>query len=150
LSAWAAIVGLTARAEQPPAQKAASLSDADRKQLLAERDRFDQESAALQARGKYAEAIGAAEKMLAIERRVFGDVSDDVAESLGRIGRCHVVREDFAAARKALGERLSIRSKQYGNHDRRVIDARRELRDVDVRAGLTAKERRARLSRPIE
>jgi tetratricopeptide (TPR) repeat protein len=141
LSAWAAIVGLASPAEQPAAQKVASLSIADRKQLLAERDRFDKESADLEAQGKYTQAIAAAEKMLAIEWRVFGDVADDVAESLARIGRCHLAREDFAAARKALTEGLSIRSKQYGNHDWRVSDARRELQDVDVRAGLTAKER---------
>jgi hypothetical protein len=98
LRTWAALVGLAAPVDQPPAQKAAPLSDADRKQLMAERDRFDTESADLQAQGKYAEAIAAAEKMLAIERRVFGDMADDVAGSLQRIGRCHAARADFAAA----------------------------------------------------
>jgi tetratricopeptide (TPR) repeat protein len=133
--------GALASGDAPPTSQAVPLSDADRQKLLAARDRFDKESAQLQSQGKYSEAIATAEQMLAIERRVFGDVSDDVAESLGRIGRCHVAREDFAAARKALGEWLSIRSKLYGDHDWRVSDARRELRDIDVRAGLTLKER---------
>jgi len=49
-----------AAADPLAVQKTAPLSDADRKTLLSERDRFDRESAALQAKGQYAEAMAAA------------------------------------------------------------------------------------------
>ncbi len=63
--------------------KPTPLSDAERKPLLADRDRFDKESATLETQGNYANAVAAAEKMLGIERRVFGDVADDVAGFFG-------------------------------------------------------------------
>ena len=121
-----------AAADPLAVQKTAPLSDADRKTLLSERDRFDRESAALQAKGQYAEAMAAAEKMLAIERRVLGDMSADVAGSLDRIALCHVAREEFAAACKAFQEEVTILAKLHGEKDWHLANAR------------TAPERRGR------
>ncbi len=74
------LVSTAALAADPlPAGKAGASADVERIRLLAERDRYNKESSDLQNQGKYAEAIVAAEKMLLIERRVFGDVADDVA-----------------------------------------------------------------------
>jgi tetratricopeptide (TPR) repeat protein len=80
--------------------------------------------------------------MLAIERRVFGDVAEDVAGSLERIGRCHLERDEFALARKAFEEHLSIKFKLYGERDWRVANARQQLRAVDARARLSPEQRR--------
>jgi CHAT domain-containing protein/tetratricopeptide (TPR) repeat protein len=131
-----------APADPPPASKVARLSEADRKKLLAERDRYDKQSTDLEAQRKYAEAIAAAEKMLAIERRVFGDVAEDVAGSLERIGRWHLERDEFALARKAFEERLSIKLKLYGERDWRVTNARQDLLTVDAQARLSPEQRR--------
>ena len=45
-----------------------------------------------------------------------GEVHDEVAASLKFLGRYHVARDEFAAARKALAEELSIRTKLHGDH----------------------------------
>lgn len=129
-------------AEQRPASKAASLSGTDRKKLMAERDRLSKESNLLEAQGKYAEAIGAAEKLLAIQRQISGDMTDDVAGSLDVIGRCHLARDELAAARKAFTEALSIRLKLHGEDDWRSIDSRLQIRGVDLRGHLTSEQRR--------
>jgi tetratricopeptide (TPR) repeat protein len=141
LSAWVSSDDARVAADPPSANKPA-LSDADRKKLLAERDRFDKESTDLQTQGRYAEAIAAAQKMLAIERRVFGDVADDVAGSLERIAQCSLGRDDFTSARKALAEQQSILSKLYGPGDWRVAKARFAVLDVETRSRSTPQQRR--------
>jgi tetratricopeptide (TPR) repeat protein/CHAT domain-containing protein len=131
-----------AAADPLAVQKTAPLSDADRKTLLSERDRFDRESAALQAKGQYAEAMAAAEKMLAIERRVLGDMSADVAGSLDRIALCHVAREEFAAACKAFQEEVTILAKLHGEKDWHLANARTALKDAEILARSTPEVRR--------
>jgi tetratricopeptide (TPR) repeat protein len=131
-----------AAADPPLPSKAVPLSEVERKKLLAERDRYDKDSTELEAQGKCAEAIAAAEKMLAIERRVFGDVAEDVAGSLARIGRCNLNRDEFALARKAFEENLSINSELYGERDWRAANARLELLTVDAWARLSPEQRR--------
>jgi hypothetical protein len=55
LTLWGELPTATVAAADPPsASKPAPLLDAERTQLLAERDRFDRQSAQLQAHGKYA------------------------------------------------------------------------------------------------
>src|SRR5262249_19134767 len=49
---------------------------------LQERDGYQEESVRLGLAGKLKEAIDSAEKMVAIEREVFGDVHEEVASSL--------------------------------------------------------------------
>src|SRR5579863_8560982 len=84
-------IPVSAGAAGPPAPKNdTSAADADRKKLLEERDRFDRDYKALFERSQFAEGLAAAEKMLAINRRVFGETTDEVAQSLDRIGRCQL------------------------------------------------------------
>ena len=52
------------------------------------------EATAVEQKGKWEEAVAAAERMLAVEREVFGDAHVDVAGSLERVG----------ALRRRLGE----------------------------------------------
>src|SRR5437588_603034 len=53
------------------------------------------------AAGKLAEAIAACAKKLAIERQVYGNVHDQVADTLGQLAELHEDTEDFATARTA-------------------------------------------------
>jgi tetratricopeptide (TPR) repeat protein/CHAT domain-containing protein len=117
------------------------LPDSERKKLLEERNRLTREAEEFRTKGKYAEAISATEKLLAIERRVFGDICDDVAGSLERIAQYELAREDFVSARKSRLEALSIRTKLHGNRDWRVTDARLAIEDVETRSRLTAAQR---------
>jgi YD repeat-containing protein len=68
----------------------------------------------LRAAGKLAEAIAAAEKMLAIERQLFGDRADAVVQSLEWLAQLPEQREDFTAAGKRLQEVRDIQTARYG------------------------------------
>src|SRR5262245_1284295 len=82
---------------------------AEAKQLrLKERDQLDAESQKQRAKGDFDKAIATAEKMLAIEREVFGPVHEDVAGSLEWIERLHLQKDNVTAALKILDERLGI------------------------------------------
>jgi CHAT domain-containing protein/Tfp pilus assembly protein PilF len=99
LSVLGALPAAATATDPPAAKEPAPLSMPMRKRLLDERDRLDRQSAAFQAQGKYAEAIAAAEKVLAIDRRVFGDVQNlDTAVRLNNLGLLYVSAADYAKA----------------------------------------------------
>jgi CHAT domain-containing protein/tetratricopeptide (TPR) repeat protein len=114
---------------------------AEQRERLKERGRLSAEVQTLQQKGRLAEAVESAQRLLALERAVFGDVHEDVARSLGLLARLHLQREDFPAARRALEEGLAIRTKLHGEKDWRVTDARLALADVDRLARLGREER---------
>ena len=86
-----------------PAHGQAAAADANAV-ALKERNRLWEETQKLRAAGKTAEAIAAAEAMLAIERKVLPENHAGLAGSLGWLATLQVEREDFAAA-KAAGAR---------------------------------------------
>jgi CHAT domain-containing protein/tetratricopeptide (TPR) repeat protein len=130
-------------ADQPaPAQKPAPLSAAERKKLTIERDALVQRAHEFDAQGKLREAITAAQSAMAIERRVFGDVSDDVALSIERIAQYHLTLDEFAEARRAVEQRLAILAKLYPKDDWRLTDARLVLEDIQLRELLTPVQRK--------
>jgi hypothetical protein len=103
---------------------------AAQQQRLKERDRYAAETAKLRGEGKLAEAVAAAEKMLAIEREVLGELHEDVVGSLVQLAELHAGREDFAAARAARQGVLAICMKLYGGKDWRAADAQWALEDL--------------------
>jgi CHAT domain-containing protein/tetratricopeptide (TPR) repeat protein len=123
-------------------KKSPALSTSDRKKLIAERDAAVDRSQDLRGQGKLAEAIAARQTALEIERRVFGDVSDETAESLDVIGSCQLERDDFAEARKTFEQTRDILARLHPKNHWRLIDARLELEDVQLREHLTPAARR--------
>src|SRR5262249_16484064 len=75
--------------------------------------------------GLRAGAVGAAEKVLAIERDLFGKAHPDLVDTLEMLAGVYAEREDFAAARKARQEVLAIQTQLHGVRDWRVTNARR-------------------------
>jgi CHAT domain-containing protein/tetratricopeptide (TPR) repeat protein len=126
---------------QPPEPKPGPLTK-EQQEKLKERDRYDNEARKLHKEGKLPEAIAAAEKMLAIERQVFGNVHADVVGSLQMLAELHVAREDFAAARKARQEVLAILTKLLSEGHWQVTDARLALADAERLARLAPADRR--------
>jgi tetratricopeptide (TPR) repeat protein len=124
------------RAAEPP-----SLSPSERQQRLRERDRLWAEAPKLQAAGKLAEAIAATEKVLAIEHGVFGAGHQETTGTLDYLAELHEGRGDFAAARQARQELLTIRRKLDGAEHWRVTDARLALEDLERRSRMTAAQR---------
>ena len=127
-----------------PAQGQAAAEDANAA-ALKEIKRLAEETQKLRAAGKTAEAIAAAEAMLALDRSHAGGDHPVVAESLGWLAELQVEREDFAAAKVARREALDILRKRLGESDWRVVDARWALEDAARLAGMD-RDRRARLA----
>ena len=128
-------------ADRPDEGQAAPLSPAERKKLTVERDAFLERSHEFQAQGKLREAIAAAQSAMVIERRVFGEVSDDVALSIERIAQYHMTLDEFAQARQAVEQRLAILARLHPQDDWRLTDARLVLEDIKTRERLTPAQR---------
>jgi CHAT domain-containing protein len=124
------------------AEPAQSSLSPEQQQKLKERDRLQAEANELQRQGKLAEAIAAARQGLAIERRVFGDVHEDVAGSLEWLAGMHEQREDFPTARQARREVIAILTRLHGERNWRVTNARLALADVNRLAAMDATQRR--------
>jgi CHAT domain-containing protein/tetratricopeptide (TPR) repeat protein len=125
-------------ADLPAAKnKTISLSPDERKKLTAERDALYDKSQRLQAQGKLKEAIAATQNAMAFERRVFGDLSDEVAISLERIAQFHRSLDEFAEARQAAEKARAILVKLHPEEDWRLTDARLVLEDIKLHERLT-------------
>ena len=124
-----------------PGEKPKPLT-AEQQARLKEGNHLAAEAKKLYQMGKLAEAVAAWQKKLAIDREVYGDVHEQVAQSVAELARIHELREDFPAARKARKEALAIRVKLHGEKDWRVTDARLDLEDGDRLSKLTAEGRR--------
>jgi CHAT domain-containing protein/tetratricopeptide (TPR) repeat protein len=131
----------TAAGAQPSESKPAPLTQ-EQQQKLKERDRLAKEAQQLWADGKLAEAIAAAEKMLAIERQVLGPVHPDVVGSLQFLAAMHEKRADYPAARKARQEVLAIQTKLLGADHWQVTDARLALQSVEGLARMAPADQR--------
>ena len=79
---------------QPPGEKPTPRHP----EKLKERDRLSQESSTFEKAGKFAEAIEAAEKMLAIERTLFEEDHEDILGSFITLGLLHERKLAFTAA----------------------------------------------------
>src|SRR5262245_43152050 len=126
------------RADEP---KAPPPLTPEQRGRLKERARLWAEGQKLRGEGKLAEAIAALGKVLAIEQEVFGNVHHEVAGSLQILAQWQEAREDFAAARQALQERLDIQTKLYGPDNWQVTDARLDLDDLKLRQQLQPEDR---------
>jgi CHAT domain-containing protein len=131
---------MTVQAE-PPAQAPAELTLAQREKLK-ERDRLQAQLQEAQRAGKLDDAIAAARKMLALEQEVFGAAHEEVAGTWELLAGLYEANGSYAEARQALQEVQKVRERLYGARDWRAVDVARALRDLAVRAGMSAAERR--------
>ena len=104
---------------------------------LRERDRLWEQARKLAGEGKVAEAIAAAESVLAIERRVLGEDHDDVASALDFLADRQAEREDFAAAGRSRRELVALLGRRFGAGHWQTADARRALADLKRVAEMT-------------
>jgi tetratricopeptide (TPR) repeat protein len=96
------------------AQDSAASKDQAREARLAEVGRLAQQAETLQQAGRLAEAVGILEAVLAIEREVFGQIHDDVADTLSWIASLEKSRNNLTTARDALDKALAIRKQLHG------------------------------------
>jgi hypothetical protein len=77
--------------------------------------------------GRTAEAAGAADKMLMVERRLFSKDDLDLAGALEFVARIHEFHADFEPTVAALREAIAIREKASGARDWQAVDDRYAL-----------------------
>jgi CHAT domain-containing protein/tetratricopeptide (TPR) repeat protein len=111
------------------------------KEKLKERDRYSKEAGDLEKAAKLREAIAVGDKMLAIDREVFGDAHRHVVASLTRLARWHEWLGDFAAAEQRRQEIVQLQTKLWGATAWQVADARLDLQHVQTLSKLDAKTR---------
>ena len=121
----------------------APLTPEQRKTRLKEQDRLDKESTKLRNAGKFDEAIAAAEKMLVIEREVYGNDYPDTASYVSWLAMLHLEKGDFADARKLCEEVLATQTRLFGKDSWQVTDARLALGDVAVWTKLKPEDRQS-------
>jgi CHAT domain-containing protein/tetratricopeptide (TPR) repeat protein len=95
--------------------------------LLDQQARLEEAFLQLVAQNKPAEALAQLEKLLAVERIVFGDVHDHVANGYDWQARLHTELENFEAARQAAEKGLAMRVQLHGDHHWRVANVRLDL-----------------------
>jgi CHAT domain-containing protein/tetratricopeptide (TPR) repeat protein len=145
------VLGLATQAAS--AQPATPANDPQKR--FEERDRLQAEAARLRQEGKLTEAVAATRKMLALERGVLGEASDDAVGSLELLAELHEERDDFAAARTARAEVLAVRVRRDGDRHWRTANARRAAADTELLARMGPEQRRQvaegrRLNRQVE
>jgi CHAT domain-containing protein/tetratricopeptide (TPR) repeat protein len=144
-SFWALVLALPlcqAAKEQGQASsgKESSLTR-ERKAKLQERDALIPQIRKLNDAGELDEAARLLEKMMALEKAIFGPVHDEVAGSLDQLGDIHVRRGDLAAARKARTDALAMYRTLHGDKHWMTTNARLDLEEVDLLARMTLQER---------
>jgi CHAT domain-containing protein len=141
--AVAVVVLISALAHLPKFATASSQEvSQETKAALKERDRLSDQAQKLRAAGKTAEAIAAAEKKLAIERKVLPADHEDIVNSLNWLAELRIDQGDWAAAKAARKEVLETLRRRYGAAHWKVTDARLALEEVKTLASLTAEQRR--------
>ena len=133
------LCGLTsALAEDSPPLPELTASQQER--LKESRALWMQGSDLLEA-GKIAEAIAVEEKVLAIEREIFGNEHDRVTGVLALLAELHEVQDDFESAKKVRTESLAALTRRFGQAHWRVTDTRIALEDMIRRSRMSRGDR---------
>jgi CHAT domain-containing protein len=133
--------GAVAQETPPPGRPPGEISANERARLLQEAAQHREQYHRLTKLGDFSGAVREAEALLAIDRKVHGDLSNYVVRSLGLLAIVHESREDWAAARRALQDVLAIRERQPHHREWVIGDARRALADLELRRALTLQQR---------
>lgn len=118
-------------AKAPVELAAPSRFSADQQRKIALRDRLEDGLRPLRAEGKLDQALESASRMVALDRDVFGRDHPLVAQTLTVLGDVCVQRGDFAGARQALAEAVSIERRHHEKALWRVKVLERLLARVD-------------------
>ena len=136
---------VTALADGPRAAGPPAKPGAEQAEKLKERDRLQTQAQQLFQAGKVAEAVALGQKVLALERRLFGDVHPAVAQSLVKLAAYHEAR-GLLGRHRVRKEVVAIREKLDGAGHCGVVDARWQQTTTELLAGM-GPEQRARWSR---
>jgi hypothetical protein len=103
---------------------------------LRERDGWKTQLAQLRGAGKFAEALTLAEKMLLVDREIFGPDHPLVGQTLAATVELYARRHDFPGAKRAADDVRRIQAAWYGDKHWRAGDARLSLERLEKLAAL--------------
>lgn len=115
--------------------------DPQRQALLKQRDDLANKANDLNKQGKSAESLAAFDRVVELERKLFGPTSAEVADRLAEIASIRNTIEDFVNARKAGEEVLAIRTQLFGPDHWQMTDARLALAHTELQAKLSKEQR---------
>jgi CHAT domain-containing protein/tetratricopeptide (TPR) repeat protein len=138
---WALVFSLAMAVGTIPLSWVMQKYEAERAGRFQERDRHRSQAMRLATSGKLDDAVREVEEVLAIERQVLGEFSNDVAVTLGVLAKIHVDREDWESAHKALQDELSVLERQPDRKDWRLGDARRAIAFLELFRSRTREQR---------
>ena len=128
-------------AQEPmPKEKAKELTT-EQKELVKEARKWDKETSKLREEGKLKEAIAAAEKMLAAEMKVYGELHEEPVGSLKLIATMQEQLEQFGEAKKTRQRLIDLQTKRFGKEEWRVTDARTALQSLEIVERLSENDR---------
>ncbi|MEQ8788701.1 MAG: tetratricopeptide repeat protein [Pirellulaceae bacterium] len=133
--------GLEAQRSMAQQEAEPQLTQQQRAELFAERNRLWESAQALDQQGKLPEAVATAEKALMTEQQLYGEVHLEIASTLNWIAERQEQSENLPAAIRRRREALAIKEKLYGSGDWRVTDARLALQHAERLAKLTVEQR---------
>jgi CHAT domain-containing protein len=110
------------------------------KERLKERDDLYAQIRQLRLQGKYDEAARLTEKMITLEKEIFGHDHDEVAVSLEILASIREEQRDFKAARRPRSDALQMVSKLHGGQHWKTKNAQVALANLDLLARLKSGE----------
>gem|GEM_PF-841180 len=117
------------------------LSEADRKQQLAERDRLWKEAGELRTAGKPDEAVKRLTDAIQVQKALFGANSIGEAEEYDLIAQIERARERWTEALVAARAAQAVWTKRQGAVDWHTIDARLLVADLETWSKLSPEQR---------
>jgi CHAT domain-containing protein len=135
------VLGLAARAGAQATEPKSPPPSAEQAEKLKERDALVPQIEKAQAENRLDDAVRLIEKMMALEKVIFGPVHLEVAGSLDWLGSVHAARGDTKASRQARMEALEMYTKLEGAKHWRTIDVRIAVERLDKVASFSADDR---------
>jgi tetratricopeptide (TPR) repeat protein len=105
----------------------AGLDDTTKVKLVRDRDEARRVAFEAKDAGAYDKAAESLGQVIALDRQLGLDLSDDFTRALAEIAGVHEARQDFAAAEKAWREVLEVQTRLHGAEHWQVGDARRAV-----------------------
>jgi CHAT domain-containing protein len=125
----------------PATPRASQFSPEAAQQLGVERERLSEECERFESEGKYAEALAAMERMLAIERRWLPEDHRDVYTSLEAVVELNEVLENWAAVDALRRQDIARAETLFGSASWQAVEAREGLEHTRLVRSWTADDR---------
>ncbi len=114
----------------------------DKQERLKKRDYWNKEVDRFRQEGNWQQSLQAAEKMLAIEKELFGEGNDDVIGSMQQIAELQQKMEQWSDAEKTLQRIRQIQRQRFGEINWHLVDADWALKSNQIQKQLSKEQKK--------